>query len=112
MLGKAFAVGVFGVLLLQMRGIGQDKRGDIFGRRRRVNRAVKPVPDQFRQIAAMVQMGMGQNHGVDRGRWDRKRLPVQFAQVLQPLEQPAIDEQPVAVAFQEMLGPGDRACAA
>jgi len=60
----------------------------------------------------MVQMGMGQHHGIDLVRRDGQRLPVAQAQLLVALEQAAIDQQALAVVAHQVLGAGDGAGAA
>ena len=40
----------------------------------------------------MVEVGMGQHHGVDRLRWNGERLPVAFTDVAATLEHPAVDK--------------------
>lgn len=41
-------------------------------------------------------MGLRQDDRADRRRLNRKLLPVKLAQVLEPLEQPAVDKDAVA----------------
>jgi hypothetical protein len=53
---------------------------------------MKAIPDEQRQIAAVIDMRMGENHGVDRVGRHRQRSPVAQPQVLDALKQPAIDE--------------------
>ncbi len=43
---------------------------------------------------------------------NRKLLPIQLTQVLEPLEQPAVDKDAVAVVCQEMFRPGYGSCCA
>lgn len=112
MLGKALPVGVFGVFLLQISGIAQDQLRDVAGRRRGEDRAGKAVGDKTRQISAMIQMRAGQDDRVDAGGGNGERLPIQLAQILQTLEQAAIDKDAQAAMAQEMFGAGDRAGAA
>lgn len=53
-------------------------------------------------------MGLRQDDRADRRRLNRKLLPVKLAQVLEPLEQPAIDQQTVAAMLEQKAGSGDR----
>jgi len=56
----------------------------------------------------MIEMGMGQDDGVDRLRLNRELLPVQLTQVLEPLKQTAVDGDMVALMGEEMLRSRDR----
>jgi hypothetical protein len=51
------------------------------------------VLDQQRQIAAMVEMGMGENDGFDAARLDRERRPILEAQRIEALKQAAVDQK-------------------
>ena len=55
----------------------------------------------------MVKMRVGQHDRRDRRRVDGQRLPVALAQLFQSLEQTAVDEDPVSVDLQQVLGAGD-----
>ncbi len=57
----------------------------------------------------MVQVGMREHDSVEAGRWDGKFVPVPKAQILQPLEQPAIEQNPPPVVLQKILGTCDGA---
>jgi len=50
---------------------------------------------------------MGDGHRVDVARRPRQGRPVELAQVLQALEQAAIDKDTVLAETEEMLGAGD-----
>jgi hypothetical protein len=51
----------------------------------------------------MVEMGVRQDNVIDRFRWDGKFLPVQIAQILEPLEQAAIDEDAMVLMGEQMF---------
>ena len=96
------AVGECGILLLEMAAVGQQDPAEI-GRRLRATRlASEAVAHQGRQVAGVIQMGMGQDDAVDTGRQDGKGCPVPEAELLQPLEQAAIHEEARRVERQEM----------
>ena len=85
-LREAETVGEFRVLFLQVAGVGQENRTQIARRARAVNGSSEAALDQQRQIAAVVEMGMGENDGIDAARFDRKRRPVLEAQRLEALK--------------------------
>jgi hypothetical protein len=55
----------------------------------------------------MVDMGMGEQHGIDACRIDRQRSPVAQAQLLEALEQAAIHQQPRAAELKQIFRAGD-----
>src|SRR5690349_9923363 len=65
----------FRILFHQMPAVGQEKLAEFDGRLRGDDRAFKPVANQEWQIAAVVEMGVGEQHGVDGLRIDRKAAP-------------------------------------
>ena len=56
----------------------------------------KPCADEPRQVAAVIEVRVRQHDGVDVGRANRQRLPVALAQLLESLEQAAVDEHACA----------------
>ena len=96
MLRQLVPVEELGIRLLQEGTIRQDQFGDVPRRLCRVDPAAEAVPDEPGQVSGVIKMGMRQDDGLDRLRLDRELLPVQFAQVLEPLEQPAVDKDAVA----------------
>jgi len=79
MLGVAPAVGVFRVLLLDMGAVQQNDLGKVGGRRCRKYVVAEALLDQLGQVAAVVEVRVGQDDAVDRRRIDRERLPVPLA---------------------------------
>ena len=71
--------------------------------------AAEPAGDQPRQVAGVVHVRVGQDHGVDGGRVDGQRVPVAPPQLLEPLEQPAVDEHAPVAGLDQVLGAGDGA---
>ena len=65
------------------------------------------VLDEQRQQPAMVEMGVGQQHGVERRRVVCERDPVADRLVRAALEHPAIDEDPGAARVEQVLRAGD-----
>ena len=86
-----------------MAAVLQDQLGDIACRRGGVDPPAKAVAHELGQIAGVVEMSMCQNYSVDTGRGDWKRLPVEFAQILEALEQAAIDQDALVVVGEEVF---------
>jgi hypothetical protein len=58
----------------------------------------------------VVQMRVREHDCVEAfGRY-RKLVPISETQLFEPLEQPAVEQDPLAVVFEEVLGPCDGAC--
>jgi len=110
--GPSVAVGVLGLLLLQVAAVGEDDADELAGRRRAVHGTVEPVEDQPREVTAVVEMGVGQHHGVDGRRVHGEARPVLEPELLEPLEQAAVDEEPAPAVIEEELAPRHRAHAA
>lgn len=76
------AVGILGVLLLQIRAIEQQDFAEILGGVGTEDRTGEAVAHESRQVARMVEMRVRQ-HGRRDARWiDRKRRPVSEPQLL------------------------------
>src|SRR5437016_1384463 len=105
----AVTVGMARVFFLDVRRIWQDERAEIARARSAEDSAAESGADQARQVPAMIQMRVGEDHRVDAARIDRQRRPVPLAQLLQSLEEPAVDEHAVIADVEQMLGAGDRA---
>src|SRR5690606_33189195 len=93
-LRKALLVGIGRILFLEIRAIRQED----FAQRLRCGRAedaaLEALCDEERQIAAVIEMRVRQHDRVDVARGDRQRIPVPAAELLLPLEEAAIDENP------------------
>jgi len=74
--------------------------------RRAEDAAAIAAGDEPGQIAAMIEVGVSQDDGVDGCRGDGEGVPVPQAQFLEALKQTAVDENPVPVHLEQMLGPG------
>jgi len=77
--------------------------GELGGPGRRVDRARVARFDEQRQQAAVVEMGVGQEHCGEVGRLERERDPVSDRFVRAPLEHPAVDEDLRALGDQQEL---------
>ena len=71
------------------------------------HRAPVAALDHQRQVAGVVEVGVGQHDQVQFGRIDRRRIPVAQPQFLQSLEQAAVDQQAETVVLDEELRAGD-----
>ena len=104
--GIAVTVGAFRVGFLKITAVGQQDRAQIRRAIGTVYRALEAVPDQQRDVTAVIDMGMGQDHGVDVAGRHGQVGPVAQAQFFQPLEQPAVDQDFTAAVPQQVF----RAC--
>src|SRR5690606_29137881 len=100
------AVGKLGVLFLQPGAVQQDQLGHIPGGPAGIDFALEAVQQQPGQVATVVQVGVGQHHRIDAVRVDRQASPVQLTQVLQPLEQAAIDHDAGVIVGQQVFRAG------
>src|SRR5687767_3565519 len=91
-LGESMHIGKFRIFLLQIAAVRQENPAELQGCRRAVHRTSEAKLDQARDIAAMVDMGMSQNNGVDRRGIQRRRGPVAQPQLFVALKQSAIDQ--------------------
>jgi hypothetical protein len=93
----AVLVGAAGVFLLQVGAVAQQHVAEVTRGGGRVDRPVEALAAQCGQVAAVVQVGVGQQHGVEllggaaiAGR--RERHPVALAQRLEALEQAGVQQ--------------------
>ena len=68
---------------------------------------MKASGDEARQEARVIDVRVGENNGVDRCRVDREGGPVSPPQFLEPLKLTAINQNPLAISFEEIFGAGD-----
>ena len=88
----AVAVRVRRVFFLDAAGVGQHDPAEILRAGGAEDAAAEALRDEPRQIAAVIEVRVRQHDGVDLRWLDRKVLPVPLAQLLQPLEEPRVDE--------------------
>jgi len=72
----AVTVGVSRVFFLDMGGIGQDERAQVASAGRAEDPAFEALGNQAGEIAAVVEVGMRQDDGVDAHGSHGQRLPV------------------------------------
>ena len=100
----ALLVDVFEVALLQEAGIAQHDVTELAGLGAGEHASAEPGPHELRQVAGMVDMGVGEDHVVDRLGIDRK-VAVLFERLLAvPLIETAVQKNPLAAGFDEMHG--------
>ena len=111
-LGKLVAVGVVGVLLLQVPGIRQQDRAQLAGGARAEDAPLESTLDHQRQIAAVIEMRVREDNRPDGAGLDRERRPVLQTQRFEALKQSAIDKQIVLLVLEQEFRAGHRAGAA
>ncbi len=107
-LGPAVPVGVLGGLHLQAGAVTEHDLGEPGGGGGGQDRPTKAVPDQARQVPAVVQVGVRHDDRVDVAGVAGQLVPVAAAQVRQALEESAVDEDPGVVALDQELAAGHR----
>src|SRR5262245_50034430 len=103
------AIRPVGILLLQMRRVGQHESRELRRRGSTEDAPPEALVHQPRKKPAVIEMRVCQHDGVNRVCADRERLPIPFAKVLESLEQTGVDEHTLAARFNQVLGAGDRA---
>ena len=94
------------VLDLEFGGIGEHDRGDLRRDGRRHDPSAEAVAHQPRQVAAVVDVGVREQHRVDGGGGDGEGLPV-AGQELPLLVEPAVDEHARAPVLEQVARAGD-----
>jgi hypothetical protein len=111
-LGPAVGVRVPGLLGQQPGAVPQHDLGQLRRVRGGQHPAGEALPHQRGQVAAVVQVGVGQHHRVDEPRLGRERRPVAPPQLPGALEQPAVQQHLAAAGVHQELAPRDGARAA
>lgn len=93
-------------MMLEVRGVFQHDLDHVRGRRRAVDRPAIPVSNDFRQIAHVIQMTVRDDNGVELGRSNRQRNVIEGFDLARPLEESAIDEEPLSGGRDEVLAAG------
>ena len=97
-------------LLLELRRVEEHEPGQLGGGRRAHDRAPEALLDQQREQPAVVEVGVGEDDGVERRRVHAQRHPVAHRLVGAALEHPAVDEDPRVARVDEVArarhGPG------
>lgn len=93
--------------LLDVAAVGQHEAQQVARRLGRQDRAAEALAHQLGQQAAVVDVGVGQHHEVERRRIEGEVAVVELPQGLVALEQAAIDQEGDAVAHQSVAGARD-----
>ena len=96
-LGEALLVGIGGFFLLQLGRVEQHDAEQVGGGSVQRDAAPEAVVHQLGQVAAVVDVGVGEDNQLHVGRGQRQGLAVAQAQLLQALEQAAVDQQLVGL---------------
>ena len=88
-------------------GAVQEKAEEIGRGPGREDRPSESLPRQPREPAGMIDVPVGEDDGLDRGRRNREAFPIALAKALLTLEQSAVDEDPLPVMFEQMPRAGD-----
>jgi hypothetical protein len=92
--------------LLQVGGVLHHQARQLARGGGRHDLAAEPAPGQQRQTAAVIQVGMGEQHMIDLRGIEAERLGVLLLQFATALIQAAIDQDAAARAFDHMAGSG------
>ncbi len=101
-----------GLLFLQGAGVFEHQAGERAGRPRAVDRAAVALRHESRQEARVVEMGVGEDDGVDLLRPERERAPVALLELVVALEETAVDEQAGVAELEQGAAAGDGAACA
>ena len=104
----AVAVRVLGVFFLNASRVGQHDAAKILRAGRTEDSAPEALRYEARQIAAVIEVRVGQDDRGDVGRTNRQVMPVALAQFLEALKQPAVDEYLGGSSVEQMLRAGHR----
>ena len=100
-------LGVAGLFFLQFAGVLEHQPGERTGRPGAVDRSAKPLRDQPRQEAGVIEVGVGQDDSVDLLWSERERAPVAQLVLFVTLEEAAVDEQAGAAEVEQRAAAGD-----
>src|SRR3546814_7580762 len=101
------AVEEIGVLLVEISAILENERRHVARRRGRVDATPKAVTHEARQIARVIEMGLGENDCIAAGGRDRQRFPIASTQIFHALTNAAIVQDALAVVLAQMFRTGD-----
>ena len=94
-------------LLLELAGVEEDQPGQLAGALRRDDPAAIALVHDVRDQSAVVEVGVGQEHDVERARVVGERHAIPHRLVRAALEHPAVDQDAGAAGLEEVLRAGD-----
>jgi hypothetical protein len=109
MLRVAAAVGPLRLFFLQVRRVREHDLDQAARRRGAVHPSPESLADEERQPPGMVHVRVGHDDGIDGRGIDREVPPVPQAQLLQSLEQAAIEQHGVPARTHQVSRARDRA---
>ena len=112
MFGKCVAIGKRCIFFLNMAAVWQQNFAQITCTPAGMHMTRKPFFHQQGQVAAVIQMGMGQQYGINLIGCYGQRSPIAKPQLLVALKQTAVHQHMFAVVLNQVFGTGDGTCAA
>ena len=106
------AIGEGSIFLLNVAAVGQQNAAQITGTRGGIHMARKPFLRQQGQVAAVIQMGVRQQHSIDLIRRNGQRGPIAKTELLVTLKQATVDQQAFLSVADQVFGASDSASAA
>ena len=100
-------VGPLRVFFLEVGGIGEQDPQEVHGRFGAVNRSAVTALHEQRQRAGVIDVGVRDDDRVQRRRIELEVAPVPLAQLLQSLEEPAIEQHAAPAGGNEVHRAGD-----
>jgi hypothetical protein len=70
---------------------------------------MKTLPHETRQITRVIDVRVSNENRVERARIEWRILPVAFAEFLQSLKEPAVNQHACFIGLDQVLRPSDRA---
>jgi hypothetical protein len=98
----ALLVGPAGVFLLQVGTVAQQHIAQVPRGGGRVDRALEALAAECGQVAAVVEVGVGEQHRVELHCGRSERSPVAFAQGFVALEQASIEQEALLAQGQQV----------
>ena len=95
-----------GIFLLDMGGVEQNDPCQLVTGGSRDNLSAESTLDEEWQPTAMIEVGMGEEHEIDRSRIETEVLTVLFRQHAPSLIHPTIDQDAPPGGFNEVAGSG------
>ena len=103
----AVTVRVRRILLLNTAGIRQDDPAEVLGAGGAEHPAAKALRHQAREVAAMIEVRVCEDHGVDLTHRNRELLPVPLAQLFEALEETRVNEHFHSAGVEQVFGACD-----